>query len=86
MITVQLVISTAMGTPSAWFEDLVIQERFRGQGVGKKLLDKAREWANEKGAKRIQLLADADNSPALKFYQHVGLQPTRLFAWKQQIE
>jgi GNAT superfamily N-acetyltransferase len=83
MVSAQLVISTAIGAPSAWIEDMVVREPFRGRGVGKLLLDQVREWAVPKGAGRIQLLADADNTPALDFYRHLDWQPTRLFAWKK---
>jgi GNAT superfamily N-acetyltransferase len=83
MVSAQLVISTAIGAPSAWVEDMVVRETFRGQGVGRLLLDEVREWALSKGAGRIQLLADADNAPALDFYRHLDWQPTRLFAWKK---
>jgi GNAT superfamily N-acetyltransferase len=82
MVSAQLVISTAMGAPSAWIEDMVVRDEFRGQKLGKALLEKAADWAKSKGAKRIQLVADADNAPALGFYKHLGWQPTRLFAWK----
>lgn len=83
MVSVQLVISTAIGAPSAWIEDMVIEAPFRGRGLGKALLDAARDWAVAQGAGRIQLLADADNPPALDFYRHLEWQPTRLFAWKK---
>jgi GNAT superfamily N-acetyltransferase len=83
MVSAQLVISTAMGAPSAWIEDMVLRDEFRGQGLGKALLDAAADWARSKGAKRIQLVADADNAPALAFYKHLGWQPTRLYAWKR---
>lgn len=83
MVSAQLVISTAIGAPSAWIEDMVVLEQFRGQGAGKLLLDQAQEWAASKGAGRVQLLADADNAPALDFYRHQAWQPTRLFAWKK---
>jgi GNAT superfamily N-acetyltransferase len=85
MASAQLVVSTAVGACSAWIEDVVIDPAFRGQGVGRALLDKARDWAKAKGATRIQLLADADNQPALDFYRHLGWQPTRLGAWKQAL-
>jgi GNAT superfamily N-acetyltransferase len=83
MVSAQLVISTAMGAPSAWIEDMVVFDQFRGMGLGKALLDKAQDWAAAKGAKRLQLVADADNRAALEFYSHLDWQPTRLFAWKK---
>lgn len=83
MVSVQLVMSTAIGAPSAWIEDMVVDAAFRGQGLGRLLLEQAGAWAVSQGARRMQLLADADNAPALGFYRHLGWQPTRLFAWKQ---
>lgn len=83
MVSAQLVISTATGTPSAWVEDMVLLEDFRGMGLGKTLLKSVQEWAIAHDAGRIQLLADADNKPALDFYRHLDWQPTRLFAWKK---
>ncbi len=85
MVSAQLVISTAMGAPSAWIEDMVVLDQFRGLGLGKALLDKAKDWAAAKGAKRMQLVADADNHAALEFYKYLNWQPTRLFTWKKVI-
>lgn len=85
MVSAQLVISTAIGAPSAWIEDMVVRDQFQGLGVGKALLEKAKDWATASGAKRLQLLADADNHAALEFYKHMDWQPTRLFAWKKII-
>jgi GNAT superfamily N-acetyltransferase len=83
MVSAQLVISTASGAPSAWIEDVVIRPSWRSGGLGRHLLDAARDWALAHGARRMQLLVDADNVPALGFYRHLGWQPTRLFAWRK---
>jgi len=83
MVSAQLVISTAIGAPSVWIEDMVIDAVFRGQGLGKALLAQAQAWGAAQGAGRVQLLADADNMLALDFYRHLDWQPTRLFAWKR---
>ncbi|MDR3054754.1 MAG: GNAT family N-acetyltransferase [Zoogloeaceae bacterium] len=83
MVSAQLVISTASGAPSAWLEDVVLRPDHRACGIGRRLLDAAAEWATSQGARRMQLLADADNAPALGFYKHQGWQPTRLFAWRK---
>jgi GNAT superfamily N-acetyltransferase len=86
MVSAQLLMSTAIGAPSVWIEDVILRGPYRGQGVGKALLDSAIAWAQAKGAKRIQLLADADNAAALDFYRHLNWQPTRLFAWKKPLD
>ncbi len=80
MVSAQLVISTAEGAPSAWVEDMVVLERYRGTGVGRGLLENVLAWAKEKGATRAQLLVDLDNEPALGYYQHLGWATTRLAA------
>jgi GNAT superfamily N-acetyltransferase len=80
MVSAQLVISTAEGAPSAWVEDMVVSDSYRGQGLGKQLLAALLDWARDQGATRAQLLADLDNTPALAFYDHLGWQPTRLGA------
>ncbi len=82
MVSAQLVISTAQGSPSAWVEDMVIEEAYRGRGVGKTLLDEALLWAKAKGATRAQLLVDTENTPALGYYAHLGWETTQLQARK----
>jgi GNAT superfamily N-acetyltransferase len=86
MATVQLVISTAEGAPSAWIEDVVVREDWRGRGLGRALLDAVLAWARSQGAVRAQLLADLDNAPALAFYDRLAWQPTRLGARRLMLD
>lgn len=78
MATVQSHISTASGALVGIVEDVVVKQSVRGKGVGKKLLDEIEIWAKTHGMKRIQLLADRTNDPALKFYESLKWVPTRL--------
>ena len=80
MVSAQLVISTAQGAKSAWVEDMVIDAAYRGQGIGKQLLQNALEWAKNQGATRAQLLVDIENTEALGYYQHLNWQSTQLQA------
>lgn len=86
MVTAQLVISTAQGTPSAWVEDMVVDASYRGCGIGKRLLDEARDWAIQHGASRMQLLVDTANQPALEFYEHLGWETTQLNARRLMLD
>lgn len=86
MATAQLVISTAEGAPSAWIEDVVIRDEWRGKGLGRNLLDAVLDWARAQGATRAQLLADLDNTPALAFYDRLGWQATRLGARRRMLD
>lgn len=78
MCTVQLTISTARGGLSAGIEDVVVDQAWRGRGIGRALLAGAETWARERGAVRLALLADETNLPALDFYDRLGFTRTRL--------
>jgi GNAT superfamily N-acetyltransferase len=83
MVTAQLVISTAEGAPSAWLEDMVVDATERGRGTGPLLLDALQAWAVSRGATRLQLLADRENAPALRFYAKARWQPTRMICLRR---
>lgn len=83
MITGQLLVSTAQGTWSGLIEDLVVHPDYRLQGLGSLLLQTMVEWCSNRGASRVQLLADRDNLPALEFYASQGWQSTALQAWRK---
>jgi len=70
--TGQTVISTAMGGPSVWVEDVVVHPDFRRRGVATELLAFLDNWAETRGARRQQLLIDNDNDSALAFYRSAG--------------
>jgi GNAT superfamily N-acetyltransferase len=78
MVTAQLVVSTAEGGPAALVEDMVVDEAERELGLGRRLLEAIEAWAAARGASRLQLLADRENAPALRFYARTGFGPTRL--------
>lgn len=83
MCTIQALISTAEGGPVGLLEDLIVAADFRNQGLGAKLLGEALKWAESQGLKRLQLLADKNNFPALNFYQQQGWQSTQLICLKK---
>ena len=83
MCTGQVMISTAEGGPAVLVEDMVVAGEHRGHGIGRALLEAMGVWARERGATRLQLLADRNNAPALTFYQRVGWQETALICYRQ---
>ncbi|AQQ67099.1 GNAT family N-acetyltransferase [Microbulbifer agarilyticus] len=54
--------------------DLYVDESARGSGVAASLMNKAKEYAIENGAKRIDLLTAVDNHPGQKLYEKLGYQ------------
>ena len=78
MCTGQLVVSTAEGGPALLVEDVVVDAGHRGRGVGSALLAALTDWARGHGVRRLQLLADGNNGPALAFYDRLGWRATAL--------
>ena len=85
MCSGQYTISTAEGGPALLLEDLVVQEEFRGAGIGQQLAKSLELWAQGNGVSRLQLLADRHNSSALNFYQKLGWQHTQLICLRKRL-
>lgn len=83
MCTLQILTSTAEGAKVGLLEDLVVDEKFRHEGVGTFLLKTATEWGRKSGLKRIQLLADKYNMPALNFYHKYNWSTTSLICLRK---
>nr|WP_290829973.1 GNAT family N-acetyltransferase [Halomonas sp.] len=62
---------------------------WRGQGLGRALLNKAMSVAQQSGVAEIMLAVDERNLPAKRIYQQAGFKSfaqQRLFAWKSEGE
>jgi GNAT superfamily N-acetyltransferase len=58
--------------------DLFVEAQARKLGVGEALLERARQWAAETGAKGLELATATDNFPARRLYEKTG--------WKKDLE
>ena len=56
---------------------LVIDDNFRGKGIGKMLIEKAKEWAREKGHGKLALHCNVKRSETLLFYRHLGFEEVK---------
>jgi GNAT superfamily N-acetyltransferase len=52
-----------------WVEDLAVDPERRSQGIGKQLLDAAKDWARARGANRIALESAEARTDAHRFYE-----------------
>lgn len=84
MCSGQLMVSTAEGGPSLLVEDVVVDEKRRGQGLGRLLMEAVSAWGVGRGATRLQLLADRNNAPALAFYRSLGWDGTELICLRSR--
>lgn len=55
-----------------YLEDLVVTERMRRSGIGRKLFNAVAQEANETGAKRFRWQVLEWNEPAIAFYKNIG--------------
>jgi GNAT superfamily N-acetyltransferase len=85
MCSAQVLISTAEGGAVAVVEDVVVDEAWRGHRIGTRLLEAVEQWARGRGLRRLQLLADRTNEPALAFYARLEWQGTRMTALQKRL-
>ena len=58
----------------AWIEDVVVDEKARGQGIGKLLTEHAIELAKRFGAKTVDLTSRPSRQAANALYKKVGFE------------
>jgi ribosomal protein S18 acetylase RimI-like enzyme len=78
MITMQSLISTAMGERVGLIEDVIVTHDFRGQGIGKQLLTTIIEESKQLGYTRLSLAADKRNERSIRFYQTFGFETSNM--------
>jgi ribosomal protein S18 acetylase RimI-like enzyme len=60
--------------PIAELDNMYIEEKFRGKGIGTQLVAEAKRKAKEKGARTLKVEAAAQNEKALSFYRACGFE------------
>ncbi|WP_299121799.1 GNAT family N-acetyltransferase [uncultured Winogradskyella sp.] len=58
-------------------EDLIVNEKYRGRGIGTQLLDAVVKYGKKTGVKRISWEVLDWNEPAIKFYESKGANVMR---------
>ncbi len=57
---------------------LVVDEQYRGRGIGKQMMDWIEAWLRERGAARLTLTSGKQRTDAHRFYRHLGYEETGL--------
>ncbi|HEX5710511.1 MAG TPA: GNAT family N-acetyltransferase [Sulfuricurvum sp.] len=78
MASIQTLISTAVGEYVGLIEDVVVNEEYRGRGIGKLLLKALITESEKRGLKRLALGADHRNYNALAFYKKQGFTTSHM--------
>lgn len=58
----------------AQIDNLIVKEKYRNQGVGKKLFESFKKWAKALGVERIELDTRYSNESAIQFYEKQGFK------------
>jgi GNAT superfamily N-acetyltransferase len=64
--------STFLGRPGLYLEDLFVRPRFRGRGLGERLMRHLAQLALERGCGRFEWSVLDWNTPAIEFYRRLG--------------
>ena len=67
-LTPLLHVSGSLGRITA----VVVDERFRGKGIGRQLVETAERWAWERDCTRIEVTSGDQRAQAHQFYQDLG--------------
>ncbi len=60
--------------PSALIEDIVVDERARGQGVGRALIEAGFRWARSHGCSEMEGTTEEENGASQAFFQSLGFE------------
>jgi GNAT superfamily N-acetyltransferase len=60
--------------PFCEIRGLIVDERYRGRGVGKLLIQRAKHWGKETGNKTLRLRTNMIRKEAHLFYQRIGFK------------
>ncbi len=60
--------------PFCEIRGLIVDERYRGHGIGKMLIEKVKQWSKETGNKTLRLRCNMIRKEAHLFYQHLGFK------------
>src|SRR5215212_2915281 len=83
LCTTYLDLNSVRFGPRCWVEDLAVSPEHRSQGVGKELLDQAKDWARERGATHLELDSADTRVDAHRFYEREGPSwRSACFAWE----
>jgi ribosomal protein S18 acetylase RimI-like enzyme len=63
--------------------DIFVEEKFRGKGIGKMLLERAESHCREKSYSRIALMVATVNDSAISLYNRMGFKPEQMYMGKE---
>lgn len=78
MVSMQSLVSTAIGENVGLIEDMIVAQVYRSKGIGSRLLEALITESARKKYGRLALGADNRNSKAIAFYQKYGFTTSHM--------
>jgi GNAT superfamily N-acetyltransferase len=69
---IQAFIAVRLESTFVEISGLVVDESARGMGIGKKLIEKVREWCNNKNCETLRVRCNVKRIESHKFYMKLG--------------
>ena len=85
MANLLFTVSTALGSPVAVLEDMVVLPQARQSGIGSRLIEYCFKIARSRGCRRITLLTDHDNFRAHRFYERHGFVRSSMVVFRKPV-
>ena len=63
---------TLESQPLCEIHGLIIHEQYRSRGIGKMLIEKAKQWSIDKGSPKLRLRCNIKRTEAILFYHKIG--------------
>jgi ribosomal protein S18 acetylase RimI-like enzyme len=70
----------------AWIEDVVVDDRARGKGVGEELNRFALDLARAKGARTVELTSRPSREAANRLYRRIGFVPRETNVYRYDLD
>ena len=70
----------------AWIEDVVVDERGRGRGIGEALNRAALDLARREGARTVDLTSRPSRTAANRLYQRIGFVPRETNVYRLELD
>lgn len=67
------IFSTWRGRPGVFVQDLYVDDRSRGLGIGERLLREVASWSKARGGDYLRLEVDVENTTAQRLYDRLGI-------------
>jgi ribosomal protein S18 acetylase RimI-like enzyme len=64
---------------------VVVSEKWRGKGIGRKLMEEIEEWGRMRNIECFQLLADKNNLSGVAFYRRQNWEMTQLICLTKRV-